>query len=148
MLDTRIILAGLWAATMLTFLWGDVLGSISGYTQPGKLGESVYAPNHLIWVGIAALMMSPIVMIVLNLTLNPANKNPANDFDQGVPPLGGTPIATPTAPMVIWQVLSEISISERVSDIGIFSLPISHEGLRPCGISKAWQSSPAFVATS
>lgn len=70
MLDTRIILAGLWVATMLTFLWGDVLGSISGYTQPGKLGESVYDPNHLIWVGIAALMMSPIVMIVLNLTLN------------------------------------------------------------------------------
>ena len=70
MLDTRIILAGLWAATMLTFLWGDVLGSISGYTQPGKLGESVYDPNHVIWVGIAALMMSPIVMIVLNLTLN------------------------------------------------------------------------------
>ena len=70
MLDTRIILAGLWAATMLTFLWGDVLGSISGYTEPGKLRESVYAATHGIWVGIAALMMGPIVMLVLNLTLN------------------------------------------------------------------------------
>ena len=70
MLDTRIILAGLWAATMLTFLWGDVLGSISGYTEPGKLGESVYAATHGIWVGIAALMMGPIVMLVLNLTVN------------------------------------------------------------------------------
>ena len=70
MLDTRIVLSGLWVATMLTFLWGDVLGSISGYTEPGKLGESVYAATHGIWVGIAALMMSPIVMIVLNLTLN------------------------------------------------------------------------------
>jgi hypothetical protein len=70
MLDTRIILAGLWAATMLTFLWGDVLGLISGSTEVGKIGESVYAATHGIWVGIAALMMSPIVMIVLNLTLN------------------------------------------------------------------------------
>jgi hypothetical protein len=69
MLDTRIILAGLWVATMLTFLWGDVLGSISGYTEPGKLGESVYEATHGIWVGIAALMMGPIIMIVLNLTV-------------------------------------------------------------------------------
>ena len=66
----RIILSGLWVATMLTFLWGDVLGSISGYTEPGKLGERVYEATHVIWVAIAAFMMSPIVMIVLNLTLN------------------------------------------------------------------------------
>ena len=70
MLDTRIILSGLWAATMLTFLWGDVLGSISGYTEPGKIGENVYEATHVIWVGIAALMMIPIFMIVLTLTLN------------------------------------------------------------------------------
>ena len=70
MLDTRIILSGLWVATMLTFLWGDVLGSISGYTEPGKLGESFYEATHGIWVGIAALMLSPIVMLVLNLTFN------------------------------------------------------------------------------
>jgi len=70
MLDTRIILSGFWVATMLTFLWGDVLGLISGYTQAGKLGERVYEATHGIWVGIAALMMIPIVMIVLTLTLN------------------------------------------------------------------------------
>lgn len=69
-MDTRIILSGLWIATMLTFLWGDVLGVINGYMEPGKLGEKVYEATHGIWVGIAALMMSPIVMIVLNLTLN------------------------------------------------------------------------------
>jgi hypothetical protein len=70
MLDTRIILSGLWGATMLTFLWGDVLGLISGHTEAGKLGESVYEGTHAIWVGIAALMMAPILMIVLTLTLN------------------------------------------------------------------------------
>ena len=69
MLDTRIILSGLWAATMLTYLWGDVLGLISGNTEAGKLAERVYEPTHPIWVGIAALMLTPIVMIVLNLTL-------------------------------------------------------------------------------
>jgi len=56
--------------TMLTFLWGDVLGLISGYVDPGKIGESIYGATHGIWVGIAALMLGPIVMIVLNLTLN------------------------------------------------------------------------------
>jgi len=42
MIDPRIILSGLWVATMLTFLWGDVLGLISGDTEPGKLGDRVY----------------------------------------------------------------------------------------------------------
>ena len=70
MLDTRLILSGLWVATMLTFLWGDVLGLISADTAPGKIGERVYEATHVIWVAIAALMMSPIVMIVLNLTLD------------------------------------------------------------------------------
>ena len=70
MLDTRIVLSGLWVATMLTFLWGDVLGLISGDTKPGKIGESVHEATHPIWVGMAALMLTPIVMIVLNLTLN------------------------------------------------------------------------------
>ena len=70
MIDTGIILAGLWAACMLTFLWGDVLGLISGDTKPGKLGDRSYDPTHLIWVAIAALMMSPILMIVINLTIN------------------------------------------------------------------------------
>jgi hypothetical protein len=55
---------------MFTFLWGDILGLISGDTERGKIGENVYQATHPIWVGIAALMLMPIVMIVLNLTLN------------------------------------------------------------------------------
>ena len=38
MLDTRIILSGLWLATMLTFLWGDVLTMFAGDMEPGKIG--------------------------------------------------------------------------------------------------------------
>ncbi len=68
--DTRVILSGLWVATMLTFLWGDVLGFISGHSEAGKLGERVFEPTHPIWVGIAALMLSPMILLVLNLTWN------------------------------------------------------------------------------
>ena len=70
MVDTRIILAGLWVATMLTYLWGDVLGLISGQTEAGKIGETSYEPTHGMWTGIAALMLTPILMVVLTLTLN------------------------------------------------------------------------------
>jgi hypothetical protein len=69
MLDTRIILSGLWVATMLTFLWGDVLGLISGHTEPGKIGDLNLVPTDKMWVGIAALMLIPIIMVVLSLTL-------------------------------------------------------------------------------
>ena len=68
MLDTRIILAGLWVAVMLTYLWGDVLSVFSGEFEPGKIGGMQLTQG--MWVGIAALMLVPIVMVVLTLTLN------------------------------------------------------------------------------
>jgi hypothetical protein len=67
MLDTRIILAGLWVATMLTFLWGDVVTIFSGQFESGKIGGMQLTQR--MWVGIAALMLIPIVMVVLTLTL-------------------------------------------------------------------------------
>jgi len=67
MLDTRIILSGLWVATMLTYLWGDVLRIFAGDFEPGKiLGTQ---PTQVMWLGIAVLMLIPIVMVVLTLTL-------------------------------------------------------------------------------
>jgi hypothetical protein len=67
MLDTRIVLSGLWVATMLTFLWGDVLTMFAGDLTAGEIGGM--KPNQAMWVGIAALMLIPIVMVVLSLTL-------------------------------------------------------------------------------
>lgn len=67
MLDTRIILAGLWVAVMLTFLWGDVLTLFAGDAQPGKLG-GVQATGRM-WLGIGVLMLTPILLLVLNLIL-------------------------------------------------------------------------------
>jgi len=68
MLDTRIILAGLWAAAMLTYLWGDVLRLMAGDVEPGKL-PGIMQPGQGIWLLIAAIMLIPIIMIVFNLVL-------------------------------------------------------------------------------
>lgn len=67
MVDTRIILSGLWVATMLTFLLGDVLRIFAGDFKAGEIGGMQV--TQVIWVGIAALMLIPIVMVLLTLAL-------------------------------------------------------------------------------
>jgi hypothetical protein len=68
MLETRIILSGLWVATMLTYLWGDVLRILAGHVTPGMLNETTPG-SEKIWLIVAAIMLTPIMMIVLSLTL-------------------------------------------------------------------------------
>ena len=68
MLDTRIILSGLWVATMLTYLWGDVLRIMAGDVTPGQLKADMPGTQGM-WLAIAAIMLIPIVMLVLTLTL-------------------------------------------------------------------------------
>jgi hypothetical protein len=53
---------------MLTYLWGDVLSIFAGDFEPGKMGGM--EPTQGMWVGIAVLMLAPIVMLVLTLTVN------------------------------------------------------------------------------
>jgi hypothetical protein len=65
MADTRVVLAGLWVATMLVYLWGDVLRVMAGDVQFGKLTGA--EPSPALWLGIAALMLVPILMVVLTL---------------------------------------------------------------------------------
>ena len=67
MADVRIILAGLWVAVMLTYLLGDVLRIFAGDITPGEIGGRAASPGMLL--GIAAIMLVPIVMVVLSLTL-------------------------------------------------------------------------------
>jgi hypothetical protein len=67
MVDTRIILSGLWVATMLTYLLGDVLRIFAGDVEPGKL-QGVQSTQGM-WLFIAVIMLVPIVMVVLTLTL-------------------------------------------------------------------------------
>jgi hypothetical protein len=65
--DTRIILAGLWVALMLTYLLGDVLRIFAGDFTAGEIqGQRA---SQWMWVLAAVVMLIPIVMIVLSLTL-------------------------------------------------------------------------------
>ena len=66
--EVRIQLAGLWVALMLTYLLGDVLRIFSGDFKAGEIGGMPVTQG--MWLGIAMIMLIPIVMVVLCLTLN------------------------------------------------------------------------------
>jgi len=65
MLDTKVILAGVWVALMLTYLLGDVLRISSG--DLAKMQNVQFSQG--MWLGIAVLMLIPILMVVLSLAL-------------------------------------------------------------------------------
>ena len=65
MLDTRILLAGLWGALVLVYLYGDMLRIYSG--DLAKMQHVQF--TQAMWLGIAVLMLIPILMVVLSLTL-------------------------------------------------------------------------------
>ena len=67
MVDTRILLSGLWVALMLTYLLGDVLRIFSGDFKPGEIMGM--QGTQAIWISAAIVMLIPIVMVVLTLTL-------------------------------------------------------------------------------
>jgi len=52
---------------MLTYLLGDVLRIFAGDFEPGRIEGAPVTQG--MWLGIAGLMLIPIVMIVLTLTL-------------------------------------------------------------------------------
>ncbi len=71
MLDTRIILSGSWGALMLIYLLGDVLRIVSGDVARMQNMQITQA----MWLGIAALMLIPILMVPLSLALpQPVNR--------------------------------------------------------------------------
>jgi hypothetical protein len=73
MVDTRIILSGLWIALMLTYLLGDVLRIFSGDFKAGEIGGVQISQK--MWLGIAVLMVIPILMVFLSLILpQPVNR--------------------------------------------------------------------------
>ena len=72
MVDTKIILSILWVALMLTYLLGDVLRIFS--CDVAKMGGTRQFTQAM-WLGIAVLMLIPILMVVLSLTLpQPINR--------------------------------------------------------------------------
>ena len=73
MKDVQIKLSALWVALMLTCLLGDVLRIYSGDFKAGEIGGIKITP--IMWLGIAIVMVIPIVMVFLSLSLNdPVNR--------------------------------------------------------------------------
>ena len=65
--DVKRILSALWVALMLTYLLGDVLRIYAGDFTAGEImGKKA---TQGMWLGIAVLMLIPIVMVVLTLTV-------------------------------------------------------------------------------
>ncbi|MFL7840282.1 MAG: DUF6326 family protein, partial [Candidatus Promineifilaceae bacterium] len=67
MIDTRIILSGIWVSLMLTYLLGDVLRIFAGDFVAGEMQGMTASP--WMWIVATLMMLIPIVMIVLSLTL-------------------------------------------------------------------------------
>ena len=65
--DVHIKLAAVWVALMLTYLLGDVLRIFSGDFKPGEIGGMEVSSN--LYLGMAALMLLPILMVFLVLVL-------------------------------------------------------------------------------
>lgn len=67
MINTKIILSATWVVVTLLYLYGDVLRICSGDLAKKPMTEMNL--NQYIWLGIAVLMMIPILMVFLNLVL-------------------------------------------------------------------------------
>lgn len=65
--ETRIKLAGIWVSLMLTYLLGDVLRIFSGDFSAGSIGEMQISQG--MYLGMAVIMIIPILMVFLSLTL-------------------------------------------------------------------------------
>ena len=71
--DVQIILSASWAALMLTYLLGDVLRIFAGDFKAGEIEGRKMTQKMLL--GMAFLMLLPIVMLFLSLTLKyPVNR--------------------------------------------------------------------------
>ena len=71
-MDTKIILSATWVVVMLIYLYGDVLRICSGDLAKSMADKNF---NQSVWLGIAVLMLTPILMVFLTLVLpQPASR--------------------------------------------------------------------------
>jgi len=71
--EVKIKLSALWVALMLTYLLGDVLRIFSGDFKAGEIGGMQVTQG--LYLGMAVLMVIPVVMVFLSLTLKyPVNR--------------------------------------------------------------------------
>ena len=72
MQNVKVTLSIIWIAVMLTYLWGDVLRIFTGDVTLGEMDGVKFTQGMAL--GIAILMVTPILMVVLSLVL-PQNVN-------------------------------------------------------------------------
>ena len=65
-MDTKITLSATWVVVTLIYLYGDVLRIYSGDLAKSTANMSF---NQFVWLGIAVLMLTPILMVFLTLVL-------------------------------------------------------------------------------
>jgi len=65
--ETRIKLSGIWVALMLTYLLGDVLRIFAGDFSAGAIEEMQISQG--MYLGLAIIMVIPILMVFLSLVL-------------------------------------------------------------------------------
>jgi hypothetical protein len=66
MMETKIILSATWVVVMLIYLLGDVLRITSGDMAKAMANMNF---SQYVWLGIAVLMLMPILMVFLTLVL-------------------------------------------------------------------------------
>ena len=65
-METKSIISSTWVVVVLIYLYGDVLRICSGDTAKSMAGKNF---GQYVWLGIAILMLIPIVMVFLTLVL-------------------------------------------------------------------------------
>jgi uncharacterized membrane protein len=72
-MDKKFILSATWVVVTLIYLYGDVLRIYYGGDKAKALADMKL--NQFVWLGIAVLMLTPILMVFLTLVLpKPANR--------------------------------------------------------------------------
>jgi hypothetical protein len=66
-MDTKIILSATWVVVTFIYLYGDVLRICSGDLAKNPMADKNL--NQYVWLGIAVLMLTPILMVFLSLVL-------------------------------------------------------------------------------
>ncbi len=68
MINERIKLAFLWVSLMLTYLLGDVMRIFAGDFVAGEIDGFIVTQG--MWLGMAALMLIPILMIYVSISMS------------------------------------------------------------------------------
>jgi Family of unknown function (DUF6326) len=66
--EVKIKLSAVWVALMLTYLLGDMLRIYAGDFKAGEIAGKPISKE--LYLGIAIIMVIPVVMVILSLTLN------------------------------------------------------------------------------